>query len=79
MRHLSTFALLAAATAFTSPSFAADLPQGVPVAQLVKQVSIPYSTFTLKNGLKVVVHARRSVASAQRRDRRCSDPRRGHA
>jgi predicted Zn-dependent peptidase len=56
MRHLSTFALLAAATAFTSPSFAADLPQGVPVAQLVKQVSIPYSTFTLKNGLKVVVH-----------------------
>ncbi|HYX45382.1 MAG TPA: insulinase family protein [Sphingomicrobium sp.] len=55
MRNLSTFALLAAATIFT-PAAAADLPQGVPVSQLVKDVSIPYSTFTLKNGLRVVVH-----------------------
>jgi zinc protease len=56
MRRLSSLAILAAATALTSPAFAADLPQGVPVAQLVKDVSIPYSTFTLKNGLKVIVH-----------------------
>jgi len=56
MNFASRFALLAAATALTSPALAADLPQGVPVAQLVKDVSIPYSTFTLPNGLKVVVH-----------------------
>jgi zinc protease len=60
MRFSSRFALLAAATALpfglTPSAFAAELPQGVPVAQLVKDVSIPYSTFTLKNGLRVVVH-----------------------
>ena len=56
MRHLSTLALLAAATALPPPVLAADLPQGVPVSQLVKDVSIPYSSFTLKNGLRVVVH-----------------------
>jgi zinc protease len=57
MRHLSKFALLAAATGLTQqPAFAAELPQGAPVSQLVKSVSIPYSTFTLPNGLRVVVH-----------------------
>lgn len=56
MHFASRFALLAAATALTSPALAADLPQGVPVAQLVKNVSIPYSQFTLPNGLRVVVH-----------------------
>src|SRR3954469_11465314 len=57
MRKLSKLALLAAATILTPQAgVAADLPQGVPVSQLVKDVSIPYSTFTLKNGLKVVVH-----------------------
>jgi predicted Zn-dependent peptidase len=55
MRHFSKLALLAAATILTQPALAADLPQGVPVSQLVKQVEIPYSTFTLKNGLRVVV------------------------
>jgi predicted Zn-dependent peptidase len=61
MRNLSKLALLAAATVFTQPAFAADLPQGVPVSELVKQVSIPYSTFTLKNGLRVVVHEDRKA------------------
>src|SRR5690242_11437400 len=56
MRYLSTFALLAAATTLTPPALAAELPQGAPVSALVKDVSIPYSTFTLKNGLRVVVH-----------------------
>ena len=56
MRIASRLALLAAATVLTSPALAATPPQGVPVAQLVKDVSIPYSTFTLGNGLKVVVH-----------------------
>ncbi|HET8749914.1 MAG TPA: pitrilysin family protein [Sphingomicrobium sp.] len=56
MRTRSRLALLAAATVLTSPALAASLPQGVPVSTLVKDVSIPYSTFTLPNGLRVVVH-----------------------
>jgi predicted Zn-dependent peptidase len=56
MRTRSRLALLAAATVLTSPALAANLPQGVPVSTFVKDVSIPYSTFTLPNGLRVVVH-----------------------
>jgi predicted Zn-dependent peptidase len=56
MRFSSRFAVLAAATILTPPALAADLPQGAPVSALVKDVSIPYSQFTLKNGLRVVVH-----------------------
>ncbi|HET7577252.1 MAG TPA: pitrilysin family protein [Sphingomicrobium sp.] len=56
MRTRSRLALLAAATILTSPALAASLPQGVPVSTLVKDVSIAYSTFTLPNGLRVVVH-----------------------
>jgi len=56
MRFSSRFALLAAATILTPPALAAELPQGAPVSALVNDVSIPYSTFTLKNGLRVVVH-----------------------
>jgi zinc protease len=57
MRHLSKFALLAAATILTPPAFAATaLPQGVPVSALVRDVSIPHTTFKLKNGLTVIVH-----------------------
>jgi len=55
-RFSSRLAILAAATVLTPPALAAPLPQGVPVSALVKDVSIPYTTFTLKNGLKVVVH-----------------------
>src|SRR6476469_151097 len=56
MRLGRCFALLAAASALTSPAFAATPPQGVPVSSLVRQVSIPYSEFKLANGLRVVVH-----------------------
>jgi zinc protease len=57
MLHLSKFALLAAATILTPPAFAAAaLPQGVPVSALVRDVSIPHTTFKLKNGLTVIVH-----------------------
>src|SRR6478672_10689964 len=55
MRYLSRFALLAAATALTSPAFA-TAPQSVPITTLVKQVSIPHSEFKLANGLTVIVH-----------------------
>ena len=55
MRHLSRFALLAAATALSTPTFAAPLTC-VPIPSLVRQVSIPHTMFKLKNGLTVIVH-----------------------
>jgi predicted Zn-dependent peptidase len=57
MRHLSRVALLAAATCLTAPSIAATpAAKPVPMATLVKQVSIPHTTFKLANGLTVIVH-----------------------
>ena len=56
MRYLSRFALLAAATALTTPAFAKVPARSVPIPTLVKQVSIPHTTFKLKNGLTVIVH-----------------------
>jgi zinc protease len=56
MRYLSRFAMLAAATALTSPTFAAPLSPSVPIPTLVKQVTIPHAMFRLKNGLTVIVH-----------------------
>ncbi|HEY6047653.1 MAG TPA: insulinase family protein, partial [Sphingomicrobium sp.] len=57
MRFSSRFALLAAATILTPPAFAADAPAAsVPIPSLVREVSIPHSTFRLKNGLTVIVH-----------------------
>ena len=55
MRYLSRAALLAAATALTSPTFAQS-PASVPIPTLVQQVSIPHTMFKLKNGLTVIVH-----------------------
>src|SRR6476646_10585262 len=56
MRFASRFALLACATILTPPVLAATAPRSVPIATLVKQVSIPHTTFKLKNGLTVIVH-----------------------
>jgi predicted Zn-dependent peptidase len=57
MRTSSRFALLAAATALTTPaSAAAPAGQSVSIPSLVKEVSIPHSMFKLKNGLTVIVH-----------------------
>jgi predicted Zn-dependent peptidase len=59
MRLSSRLALLAAATALplalAQPSFSAP-SQSVPIPALVKEVSIPHSTFRLANGLTVIVH-----------------------
>jgi predicted Zn-dependent peptidase len=54
MRSLSRLALLAA-TILTSPAFAAPT-QSVPIPTLVREVSIPHTTFRLANGLTVIVH-----------------------
>jgi zinc protease len=55
MHKSSRVALLAAATVLTPPALAAPA-QSVPVAALVRQVSIPHSMFRLNNGLTVIVH-----------------------
>lgn len=56
MRHVRSAALLIAATALSSPALAAETAQSVPIPTLVQQVSIPHTTFKLKNGLTVIVH-----------------------
>ncbi|WP_296622542.1 pitrilysin family protein [Rhizorhabdus sp.] len=43
------------------PSLAAMPKAPVPVAELVKQVDIPYQSFTLDNGLRVIVHTDRKA------------------
>jgi predicted Zn-dependent peptidase len=60
MRFSSRFALLAAATILTPPAYAAP-SSSVPIPSLVKQVSIPHSTFKLANGLTVIVHEDRKA------------------
>ncbi len=54
---VSTLALSTAntAAAATKPAKAA------PVADLIKAVNIPYETFTLDNGLRVIVHTDRKA------------------
>jgi predicted Zn-dependent peptidase len=59
MRNFSKLALLAAATILTPPVLAAPpaaAPKSAPVSTLVSKVSIPHTTFKLKNGLTVIVH-----------------------
>ncbi|MGE5561890.1 MAG: M16 family metallopeptidase [Bacillota bacterium] len=61
MRHFSKLALLASATILTPPVLAAQpadaaIGKSVPIPSLVSQVSIPHTSFKLKNGLTVIVH-----------------------
>lgn len=46
--------------AATAPA-TADVAKPVPVSELVKKVDIPYQEFTLKNGLRVIVHTDRKA------------------
>lgn len=54
-----TLALLGA-TMLVSPALAAD-PAPVPASALVKEINIPHQQFTLKNGLRVIVHTDRKA------------------
>ncbi len=57
MRFSNRLVVLAAATILTPPTLAAAQPAPpAPLAALVKDVSIPYDMFKLKNGLTVIVH-----------------------
>ena len=63
MRHILPALLMAAsslvAPALLTPAFAQEA--SVPIATLVKQVNIPHKSFTLKNGLRVIVHTDRKA------------------
>ena len=63
MHKPSWIALLAAATILTPPAIAAPA-QSVPIPTLVKQVSIPHTSFKLSNGLTVIVHEDHKAAIA---------------
>jgi zinc protease len=61
---LAIGALATPASAQQAPAAApatASQAKPVPVAELVKKVDIPYQTFTLKNGLRVLVHTDRKA------------------
>lgn len=58
MRLFRPLVALMLATALTAPAFAAE---PAPVADLVKAVDIPYESFTLDNGLRVIVHTDRKA------------------
>ena len=61
-RLLLPFALLSAFAATAAPAAAATpAAKPAPVAQLVRQVDIPYQQFTLANGLRVIVHEDRKA------------------
>src|SRR6188768_1179254 len=49
------------ALAAAMPATAQQAPKPVPVSELVKRVDIPYETFTLANGLRVIVHTDRKA------------------
>ena len=63
MTTIKFAALAGAATlALALPAVAQTTPAAVkaaPVSALVKEVNIPYQQFTLKNGLRVIVHTDR--------------------
>jgi zinc protease len=55
-------AALLAATCLVSPAIAQTAPsKPAPVADLVRPIDIPYKSFTLANGLRVVVHTDRKA------------------
>src|SRR4051794_36089670 len=61
MRFHRSLAMLAAATALTAFATAATaapapVAKPAPLSTLVKQVSLPYTKFSLANGLTVLVH-----------------------
>lgn len=58
---LATPALAQQAPAPAAAKPAATDVKAVPVAELVKRVDIPYETFTLANGLRVIVHTDRKA------------------
>ncbi len=61
MKHFARLAFATAFTALITAPAVAQEPKPAPVAELVKQVDIPFEQFTLPNGLRVVVHTDRKA------------------
>ena len=59
MLGLSSLAFVMPAAAMAAPSTAAAAP--APLSSLVAKVDIPYEQFTLRNGLRVIVHTDRKA------------------
>ncbi len=59
IRKITTALLLS--TALIAVSANAKEPEPAPVSELVKTINIPYDSFTLDNGLRVVVHQDRKA------------------
>lgn len=53
--------VLALAPALAAPAYAQNAAKPASAAELVKKVDIPYQTFTLDNGLRVIVHEDRKA------------------
>lgn len=61
MRRSVASAFLAGVFLFASPALADTTPAPAPLATLADAVHIPYESFTLANGLKVLVHTDRKA------------------
>lgn len=59
MRHFVS--ALLACTLAAAPVAAAPRPAQAPVAELVRKIDIPHESFTLDNGLRVIVHTDRKA------------------
>jgi zinc protease len=64
-RLATLLAVTCLATPLATPVFAQSVPtqsaKPAPIASLVRQVNIPHKQFTLKNGLRVIVHTDRKA------------------
>ncbi|WP_188946300.1 M16 family metallopeptidase, partial [Polymorphobacter multimanifer] len=58
---LGVVAALLCTTPLAAQTTAVPLAEPAPIAELVKAVDIPYEDFTLKNGLRVIVHTDRKA------------------
>src|SRR5690606_15045856 len=61
MRRLLTCLTALAGIALVPLPAAAQIADPAPIEQLVEQVEIPYQSFTLDNGLSVIVHTDRKA------------------
>ncbi|MBP7137185.1 MAG: insulinase family protein, partial [Sphingomonadaceae bacterium] len=61
MRKSLAFAALLSLAAFCVQPVQATTAKPAPVSALVKAVNIPYTQFTLANGLRVIVHTDRKA------------------
>ena len=57
----ASIAVSALALGMANAAYAKRAPKPAPVSKLIKAVDIPYETFTMENGLRVIVHTDRKA------------------